>query len=338
MDMSAKQLNDLRAAYSVGRLKPMMEIPENILELGLNRAELPPAEQELLQRCSRYRSAALQACREGKYAIAKYLLADTERLIQEGTFSPPGRLIAQSGYEAAIAYLDYRCGRFEIGTEHIYRALACDEKLEDMYGLTRYHMHRMRLLINLIHLKRYQGEEIAALRLSLALIDYLEQKASSLPYPTTWDSQCLDHLPFAAKNLLFEMAMCEMMFLIVGQEHHLTEWPAFLSRHTHATASSFCQLSPRAHLWLQAKQALQEHKLDRFCEIATPLIAAGPGELLWLWHGIAMDVVILCKDLVSEPAALLLQSITDDMSSWRWSKFPPCWKQIAATSSLHVHA
>ncbi len=340
MDISAKQLNAIRAAYAIGRLKPIRETADKEIELELNKAGqavLPPAEQELLNRCGRYRSAALQACREGKYAIAELLFAETETLLQADTFSPVGRLIAQSAHEAAVAYLDYRCGRFEIGTAHIYRVLACDETLEETYGLSVYHIHRIRVLLNLVRLKRRQGEGKEALRLGLALIDYLEQKISSLPFPTTWDARRLNHLPLAAKNFLFEQAMCEVMFLLVSQEYYLAGWPALLSKHTYVTSSSHCQLSPCAHLWLQAKQELQTKNLDCFCAHILPLVEAGPGGSLWFWHGIVMDVVILCKDLSLEPARLLLQDITADMSSWPWASFPPSWKRIFETIAVPVH-
>lgn len=339
--LSAKQLNDIRTAYSVGCLKPMAETTDKDIELELDRTVspiLPSAEQELLSRCSRYRTAALKACREGKYAIAEYLFADTEKLLQTDAFSPLGRLIAQSTHEAAVAYLDYRCGRFEMGTEHIYRVLAYDEVLEETYGLTMYHIHRIRQLLNLVRLKRFQGAGQEALRLSSTLIDYLEQKISTLPFPTTWDARRLDHLPLASKNFLFEQATCEMMFLIVGQDDSLAGWPAPFSQHTHVTASSHCQLSPRAHLWLQAKQALQAHQPDGFCEFILPLVAAGPRESLWFWYGIAIDLVIVCKDLSCKPAELLLHTIAEDMSSWRWSKLPTCWKNIFSTISVPVHA
>jgi hypothetical protein len=341
MALSVQQLNDIRAAYAIGCLKPMVETTEKEIELELDQtrfAALSPAELELLKRCSRYRVAALKACREGKYAVAEHLFADTEKLLQANTFSSMGRLIMQSAHEAAVAYLDYRCGRFEIGTEHIYRVLACDEALEETYGLSIYHIHRIRQLLNLVRLKRHQGEGKEALRLSLALMDYLEQKVFSLPFPTTWDARRLDPLPLAPKNFLFEQAMCEMMFLVVGQQEPLADWPALFSQHTLVTTASHCQLSPHVHLWLQAKRALQEHHPDHFCELVLPLVTAGPREALWFWYGIAIDLVLLCKDLSYEPAELLLQTIVEDMSSWRWSKLPPSWKQICSTISMPVHA
>jgi hypothetical protein len=318
----------------------MREIAQNVLELEPDQAGyamLSPAEQAVLRRSGRYRAAALRACREGTYGIAQYLLAETAKLLQDESFSPPGRLIAQSTYEAAIAYLDYRCGRFEVGTDHLYRALTCDETLEERYGLTHYHIHRLRQLVNLVHLKGRQGEEKEAIHLSLALMNYLEQKISALPVPTTWDARRLDHLPFASKDLLFDMATSELMFLLAGQEHQPAQWPALLHDHTCATAVSHCQLGPRAHLWLHAQKALLERDLACFCERVLPLIAAGSGGSFWFWYGIIIEVVILCKDLSTEPAELLVQAITDDMSSWSWSKFPPRWKHLFDLISQRVH-
>lgn len=344
MDISAQQLHDIRAAYTAGHLKQVVDASEQAeieLEADLTKytiAQLPPAEQELVNRCGRYRMAALKACREGKYAIAEYLFADIAKFLDTQALSPMGRLVAQSGYEAAVAYLDYRHERFERGTEHIYRALACDEALEQTYGLTHYHLRRLRQVVNFVRLKRRQGEGQEVLLLGNALMDYLEQKTTSLPFPTTWDSRCLDHLPLLAKNFLFEQAMCEIMFLIVGQEDHYPDWLAQISEHTTVTASSHCQLSPQAHLWLQAKRALQERHLTHFCEMILPLLAEGPTKSLWFWYGCVIDVVLLCRDLAGEPAELLVQTITEDMPAWRWSKFPPAWKHIFETTAQRVHA
>jgi len=340
MDLSAQHLHQIHAAYSVGHLKPMRERAQNVLELEPDQAGyalLTPAEHALLRRSGRYRDTALQACREGKYGIAQYLLAQTEKLAQEESFSPMGRVIAQSTYEAAIAYLDYRCGRFALGTDHLYRALACDETLEERYGLTHYHIHRLRQLVNLVHLKGRQGAEKEAIHLGLALMNYLEQKVRSLPVPTTWNALRLYHLPLATRDLLFEMATCEMMFLLTGQDQDLAAWPALLQDHTSAAAVSPCQLGPRAHLWLRAQKTLLERDLDGFCACVLPLIAAGPGDSLWFWYGSIVEIVILCKDLASEPAELLLQAITDDLSAWRWSKFPPRWRHLFDHISPRVH-
>lgn len=341
MSLSAQQLNDIRAAYAIGHIKPIVEIAEQDVGLELDQAQyvaLSSAEQDLLRRCNRYRTAALKACREGKYGIAEYLFHDIEKLLQTDMLPPMMRLMIQSTYEAAVAYLDYRCGRFEIGTAHIYRVLAYDETLEETYGLTSFHLHRIRQLLNLLRLKRRQGDGQEVIRLGVALMDYLEQKTSSLPFPTTWNSQCLNHLPLLAKNFLFEQTMCEVMFLIVCQENHYPHWLTQISGHTTVAASSHCQLSPLAHRWLQAKQALQAHHFDAFCERALPLITAGPTGSNWLWYGLIMDVVLLCKDLTSESAELLLQVISEDMLTWRWSKLPPTWKHIFETMSLRVHA
>lgn len=340
MDLSAQHFHQIRAAYSVGHLKPMREIAQNILELEPDQAGyalLSPAEHALLRRGGQYRSTALQACREGKYGIAQYLLAQAERLIQEESFSLIGRLIAQSTYEAAIAYLDYRCGRFALGTDHLYRALACDETLEEQYGLAYYHIHRLRQLVNLVHLKGRQGAEKEAIHLGLALMNYLEQKVSSLPVPTTWDARRLDHLPVATRDLLFEMAASEIMFLLAGQNQDLAAWPALLHDHTSATTGSSCQLGPRAHLWLRTQKALLERDPAGFCECLLPLIAAGPGGSLWFWYGSIVEIVIVCQDLASEPAELLVQAIIDDLSAWNWSKFPPRWKRLFDRISQRAH-
>lgn len=341
MDISAKQLNDIREAYAIGRHKPIKEITEKDFDLTVDDAEkagIGPVEQKVLLRCGRSRTAALKASRQRQYGIAEYLFAATDKLLQAETFSPAGRLVAQSAHESAVAYLDYRYERFEIGTERIYRALACDETLEEVYELTSYHGHRIRLLLNLVRLKRRQGEVIEALRMSLALIDYLEQKVPSLPFPTTWDARRLDNLPLSLKDFLFEQAIYEMMFLVVGQQCSSADVVSALSEHIYAGSSPHCQLSPRAHRWLQARHALHIQQPGRFLDLVLPLVAAGPEGAVWLWYGIAIDLVILCRDLSLEAAHLLLQTIAEDMPSWRWSSLPPSWKQISQTIAVRIHA
>jgi hypothetical protein len=336
MNPLAKQLSDIGIAYIAGRLqKSEASSDRPIEELDNTSMISSPAERILLQRCNRYRSNALHACREGKYAIADQFFTAIDSLLKTEAFSPAGRLMIQSANEAALSYLDYRHERFASGTERIYRVLTYDEVLEETYGIANYHIHRLRQLVNLMRLKRRQGEEAEALKIGLALIDYLEQKVSSLPFPTAWDSQRLASVEQAYTNFLFEQTIFELMFLVAGQEKASLSLSPALTQHT-GSASLLCQLSPRSHRWLAARLALQDQNIENFLELAQPLVAAGPGGAPWLWYGIVMDLVIVCRQFSLPPAQQLLQAITADMPDWRWSSLPPFWRQVLENEPVHT--
>lgn len=333
MDVLERQLGQMREAYASGRSRLPEEGPnfDQELQAALEcrwRAELSPEEQEVLTRCQRYTAAALRATRQGDEAIARYLFTSIERLLQSPDFAPPGRLLVQSAYEAAAAYLDYRRGAYEEGTARIYRALTLDEILERAYGYTAYHIHRIRLLLNLVRLKRRQGEEREALRMSIALMRYLEHASCALPFPTTWDTACLEEIPRSLKQFLFEQTVSEVAFLLVGNADPPADLLPNLFERQETAAVAGQQLSARAQTWLQAWHALHNTFPARFLELATPLIADGPGSADWLWCALLIDLVGFCCELPYKEAEALLHDVAGDMARWKWSSLPPRWQQL----------
>lgn len=326
-----KHLRDAREAYATGRLKPAIDVSDRSHAGDEPYRPISLAEQASLERCSQYRTMALQTTRRGNYELAHTLLATSEHYAQTSHLSPAGFLSFQSAHEAAAAYLDYREENFESGIARIYHALAIDEKLEETYGFVAFHAHRIRVLLNLIRLKRRQGEELTALSMSFALMDYLEQKVAVLPFPTSWDAGRLKYLSAEQKHFYFEQALTEVTFLVASQLH-LPEAFLLVFEEQRHRGDARCHLSPRSHLWLQARQALQADDPGRFLELATPLIAAGPDTVLWLWYGILIDLVMMCEALDLEEAHLLWQDVTEDMLSWRWSGLPAAWRQALSTA------
>jgi hypothetical protein len=341
MDNLAKQLSAIRAAYMTGRVKPAIWTSDLDIQHDLEqewRTAVSAEDEALLQKCSRYRNAALKAAREGKLPIAAYLFTTIDNVLSTQKISPIALLISQSAQEAAVAYFDYRRQDFERGTARIYRALAIDEMLENTYGYKQYHLHRIRLLLNLVRLKRRQGEGAEALSMSIALIDYLEQHISTLPFPTSWDASQLTALAFAPKNILFDLTIVEIIFLVVGQEDRAGLLIPDFHAHTHEQASVYCQLSPRSHRWLLSKQALQARNFALYFDCIQPLLAEGPDDIVFLWYGLLLDLVLVCQNLSLTDADYLVQEISSDMSSWPWSRLPATWKRLYETLPVHSHA
>lgn len=326
-----KHLRDAREAYATGRLKPAINVSDKNHAGDEPYKPISLAEQTALERCSQYRTLALQAARRGNYETAHTLLAASEQHAQASQLSPAGFLAFQSAHEAAAAYLDYREENFESGITRIYHALAADEELEETYGFVAFHSHRIRVLLNLIRLKRRQGEGLTAISMSFALMDYLEQKVVLLPFPTSWDTRRLKHISVEQKHFYFEQALTEVIFLVAGQLHLPEEFLPVFEEHRHKRDAR-CHLSSRSHLWLQARQALQAADPGGFLELAAPLITAGPDTVLWLWYGILIDLVRICETLDLKEAHLLLRDVTEDMVSWKWSGLPPSWRQAFSTA------
>src|SRR5689334_4565220 len=126
METLEKRLCSIREAYACGRLKPIIELSDKDFyspTKDIWETALSTPEQEIYTQITQYREAGLQAARQKKYAIADILFVAAEKAIQSNTLPAVGSLVAQSAYEAAVAYLDYRRDQFERGTERIYRAL-----------------------------------------------------------------------------------------------------------------------------------------------------------------------------------------------------------------------
>ncbi|GCE12812.1 hypothetical protein [Tengunoibacter tsumagoiensis] len=336
-----EHLRNLRSSYAIGRVKPLVMLSDKDFQQSLDQeADLPltPAEQAVFTKCAHFRVAALKAAREGNLAIADYLFTSTETLIESQDLSPVATLMMRSAHEAAVAYLDYRRQEYDSGTARIYRALAIDESLENDYGYGHYHLHRLRLLLNLIRLKRRQGEIAEAFQMSVAIVDYMEQKRFSLPFPTTWDAHALSHLAVEPRNFLFEQALFEILFMVVGREGDTEAMLQMLNAHTCSVLSEQCYLSPRLHRWLESLQALQDQQIDRYCLLIQPLLAAGPNDSLWLWYGLLLELVQLCQKWEIGEAQMLGHEIMADMTSWQWSRLPPSWKRISEQMMAYSHA
>lgn len=340
MDILEQRLQGIREAYTRSRLMPILEVDERPLQgeiQGVWEERMSEAELALFQQCRKYRAVGLSSARQGKYALADYLFGAVEKILQSGSFSQVAFLLTQAEHEAAVAYLDYRRENFQRGTGHIYRALECYRALEMLYGYRVFHLQRVRQLLDLLRLKRRQGCTEEVVEMAFALMNYLEQKIPTLPYPTVWDAQALTDQSPVLKKLLFEQAIFEVAFVVSGEEQTP---PRFLElAHAHLTAAVPCSLSPCAHTWLASRLALAEQDLPRYLEMAQQLIAAGPGEIIWLWYATLLDLLPICQDLSGKQATLLHQEVTEQLSGWPWRRFPPLWqKAVQKGSQQHMCA
>lgn len=338
MDDLKTALQKMHEAYRVGSKKPALHLSDKDFQhyQSVVYSHLSANDQSLLSRCAASRNQGLSAARREKLGIADYFFKEEDTLLHRESFSPEGFLIGKSAHEAAVAYLDYRRNDFKKAIMHISEALITDESLEEQYGHTIYHLHRIQLILNLIRVHKRRTCIKEAITIGFHLLSYLERKSTMLPVPTSWDSTRLVSQPLEIITIMFIQVASEIACMLEGRET-ITVGSEVLSirdlfmgarDHTSPDTSNDCYLSPRTHLWLNAKRDFVNNDIIKFLKSTVQFLADGRGDMRVLWYAILVDCVILCNNLDLLEANLIKQDIMKDALSWEWTLLPPSWKPV----------
>lgn len=230
-------------AYLIGVTKPIQsnhmitgDAFNNIL-FSIIDTRLPLDNQLLLYQSYHLRDQGLAAAQKGDLINSERFFKGVETMLLSKKLARESFLLAKSYYEAGIAYLDYRNSNFDKATARIYEALACDVALEEEFGYSILHLHRLQLAHNLMRVYVRQAFLEEALNIGYQLLDYMEGKIVSLSIPTPWDSSKLKPLPKEQVNGMFIQVTYEIVLLLAGNDTMNTS-EAFAGARSHTRAKS----------------------------------------------------------------------------------------------------
>lgn len=333
-DSLSVSLRSVRESYLVGKKIPIQHNPKFSGEsfdkhvYPVIYARLALDEQLLLYQFYGVRDQGLLAAQKGDITASDKFFKGSEALLHSKKLSRECFLLGKSYYEAGAAYLDYRRNDFEMAITRIHEALACDLSLEEEYGYTSFHLHRIQLVHNLMRIDIRCTLIKEALDIGYQLLDYIERKSSILTVPTTWDSSRLASLPPDLVEAAFVQITIELAHLLAGNAT-LSAQSLFtgMRSHTQSDVASSCHLSPHCHAWLKAKQILTDGDLVGFLKDAGLYLANGPQDTPWIWHAFVADLVVLCRSLDLPEARSIRHEITSDARMWI-NILPPTWRSI----------
>ena len=288
----------------------------------------------------------IKTIREEDVSRAESLIAALQGLIDSGELSRDTRCVCQSFLEAAAAYLDYRCQRYEQAIARLQEALALDEQVEQRNPDFAYlHLHRIMLLDNWIRALARRQQYRQAISLAFQSLDYLERKISSLPVPTSWDSSQLAVYPEGALSILFRTITAEIAECVTGKDEIdcageiIPVRDVFADRFHLALADAAgqvdntgnCHLSQASHDWIYMKQAALDKNIPAVLQYAVRILAASPVPVSrpTLWNAAVVEFMLISRQIPECKNGILEEfraEIVQDAISWK--HFPQAWKAM----------
>jgi tetratricopeptide (TPR) repeat protein len=293
-----------------------------------------PQEQIVRELCVDLLRTTIQTIRQREFVNADSLIHTMNGLIESSNLSQNNRSVCKSYIEAAAAYLDYKCQRYDQAMRRLQDALAIDEQLEladPIYGYM--HLHRIMLLDNWVRVLAHRGQVVEAIDLAFQVLDYLERKVVSLPVPASWDSSHLASYPADLLSVLFRTIVSQIAEAVTGKDMIMSTGEVvpvrdvFACSHHHLSPDAGgCYLSPLSHNWIRMKQAALDENLSAFFLHASQLLAAGPGRLPTLWYATIVEIIILSRRGLNCDSEAFCKEVRRDLVSW--PRLLPTWKAI----------
>ncbi len=323
-------LAEAQRAYFIGVQKKPDMLTTDPFEPAMTAVltkRLSAEQQHLIKHIRGLYEQGLTAARKGELITSRCFFQEAEAFLETEAFVTEAQLFSRSLYEAAVAYLDYRNAEFERAIQRLHTALALDLTLAEISGYELIQVHRIRLLLNMlrIQMKRSVAE---AMCIGAQIMDYLEQKAD-ISSTHTWNVSHLSAFPPTLKELQFTEAVGDLATLLAGVDR-VEAGPclASLTSHIHSPDADTCYLSPQAHAWLRAKQALVDGQPENFLRQACPILSQGRVSLPQLWYAAVIDLLFLCQSLELSEARMIRKEILASAPSWPWKHFPAVWQTL----------
>lgn len=323
-------LAEAQQAYFIGVQKKPIVLTADPFEpvmTAILAKRLSAEQQHLIIQVRGLYEQGLAAARKGELVTSACLFQEAKAFLDAGAFATETQLFLRSLYEAAVAYLDYRNAEFESAIQRLHTALALDLTLTEIPDYELIQVHRIRLLLNMlrIQLKRSVAE---AMYTGTQIINYLEYKADT-PSTHAWNVSHLSAFPPDIKELQFTEAVGGIANLLVGVDRlEAGQCLASLTSHIHSPGADSCYLSPQAHAWLRAKQALVDGQPENFLRQALPILSQGRASLPQLWYATVVDLLFLCQSLELSEARMIRKEIIAAAPSWPWKHFPMTWQTL----------
>lgn len=300
----------------------------------LMKSRLSLTDQVVMQKAAIAREDALIAVRRQEFALAEKLFALSRAPLESNSLSLEASLLHRSLLEQSESYLDYRRGDFKQVYTRTCEALAIDSVLEDEYGYSILHIHRIQLLHNLVRTKARCTHFNAAIELASQLLGYLEGRNENLPFPGIWGSERVASQSREIVAATFAQIASEIAIILAGKDLDVaSQLLAIVLRHIPLHASSYYCGHPRAYAWLSLKHAFVNNDIDNFLEAAPYFLVQGRTDTPLLWYATVVDVVAIFNNFNFPNTELLKQEIASDALEWKF--LPPKFLSLLKSPISH---
>lgn len=308
---------DVHWAYRQGLLQP--KVPEDScweIDEGKN---LTTAEWEsdrlTVSTCLHHMEAARRSAVRGDVETACELFGLARTFAEKTKLSEEARLLCRSQMNAAEAYLDYACGDFKQAIRRLEVAIVADQQLEDRFGQTRMHGHRLHLVNNMVKVEARAGRLSSAMELAASVFLYLEGERDALPVPAAWGRTYLDRLPLERRQFLSSQLAGELAVFIAGVETKLRDpWQTLVETiQIHKDHQSW---RPEVAEWFPLKDlAVRNSNQNRFLQECVSFLQKGPRCATLLWQIIAIDAAFASQALPCSEALNFRRAVLADFQA-----------------------
>jgi hypothetical protein len=210
-------------------------------------------------------------------------------------------LLCISEIQAAEAYLDFVSGDFAGARRRLEYAIAADESLEDEFGHSVLHIHRVHLANNTVKVEAAAHNLTGAMTLAANILAYVRGYVDTIAMPSRWGSDWKTSLTEEPQLFLIRQTSAEVACAIAGisDESIRSTWMECLMP---AGSETYLRAGAEVSDWYRLKTAFVDtahygkSEIQAFCSQAEQYLAAGPRQARLLWHMVCFDVLLLCGD------------------------------------------
>src|ERR1700682_5619739 len=135
------------------------------------RSRVPAADLGVLTDCRKLSRSALRLAQAGSFSESQKTLTVAQRMAEQ-IQAAETRLVFDSLWFAAVAYLSYKMGNCGDANQKLCSSMFCDGQLENQFDYALFHLHRIHLVANAIKIEVKRNDLTAACVIAGDLLAY----------------------------------------------------------------------------------------------------------------------------------------------------------------------
>ncbi|MES1245520.1 MAG: hypothetical protein ABUT39_28200 [Acidobacteriota bacterium] len=275
---------------------------------------LPLRERLVFRKSYRATRQGLAFARTGDLDSADKRFKTSREVLESRGTGEATRLLATAFLEAALAYFDYRQGRFEAARERILTTMDCDLALETGHGFECLEIHRIQASDNLMMIDLREGRVEQGLGLAGAIMAYAEGFTDSLPIHRGWRPDLLRCVPLALRRGAIGQIANEVAVQFPACPRPEV-WNAILAPLT-PYLDRPAAAQPRIRQWLLARDARARGDHERYRALLLEFLPGGRSRFPAAWYLAVLDFAAHCGELGTEEGRLVRRAILRDVKHW----------------------
>lgn len=276
-----------------------------------------PRDRLTLHRLEVSCSAGLRAARQGQLEESRQHYDRAEVLLGslDGQATHRAWLIGASTYEAGVAYLDARHGRWTSACSRLDRAMDADLELEQI-GLPVMQMHRIQQGHNLVRVDFRRGNRPQAVRRTGVLLAYLEGRVETLPYHRQWRPRALRAVPRGLRTGMIHQIVGETSGFIVTGGGAPSEWRTLIEA-SRLLEGPGEDVFPAVRCGLLAVHNRLTGDRERYLLELEKFFRFGILGCHLLWYPLLIELIAFCGELDTPVARKLGAVLLQDSTKWK---------------------